>query len=76
MKNSIQQKKEELIKWLSSVYDEDVLHSIYQVRERSTAYGLRLTSKERQAIEEGREDIKQGRYKPHSEVRKLYEHYL
>ncbi|MFT5724301.1 MAG: hypothetical protein ACI9JN_001419 [Bacteroidia bacterium] len=71
---NIQTKKIELIQWLSSLTDVDVINEIMKLRENGARdWWFELSNEDRSSIEQGLEDADSGKLKPHSEARKLYE---
>ncbi|MCF8459863.1 MAG: hypothetical protein K9G46_04000 [Flavobacteriales bacterium] len=70
---NVQNTKIELIQWLTTVDDIDVLKKLLDFRNSST---YELSEAERKSIEEGLEDLKNGEVIPHSEAKKTYEKWL
>lgn len=70
---NVQNTKIELIRWLTTVEDADMLKKLIEFRDSSI---YELSEAERQSIEEGLEDLKKGDVIPHSEVKKAYEKWL
>ncbi len=74
---NIQNKKIELIQWLSTLNDESIIEKIMKLRESEKIDWWEEISKEEiKSIEEGIRDAKSGKLKSHSEARKLYEKWL
>ena len=74
---NIENKKKELIQWLSTLYDEAVIDKIMKLRESETSDWWREISKEEmESLEKGIKDADCGKLKSHSEARKLYEKWL
>ncbi len=72
-----EQKKINLIQWLSTLDDADILEKIAQLRkEDQTDWWDTLSDPEKDSIRKGLADADAGRMKPHSEARKLYERWL
>ncbi|MEO5790098.1 hypothetical protein [Gelidibacter sp.] len=77
MDTNIQDKKIELIQWLTTLNDNSILEKIMKLREcEKTDLWNEISSAEKDSIEKGLEDADSGNLKPHSEVRKLYEKWL
>lgn len=77
MDANIQDKKIELIQWLTTLNDNSILEKIMKLREREkTDWWNEISSAEKESIEKGLEDADSGNLKPHSEARKLYEKWL
>ncbi len=70
---NVQNAKIELIQWLTTVEDTDMLKKLLEFRNSST---YELSEAERKSVEEGLEDLKKGDVIPHSEVKKVYEKWL
>lgn len=76
---NIEAKKLELIQWLASVEDEDVIARLELVRDTETETGdwfEELPEDVKESILRGEDDAKNGRVIPHEEVKKLYEKWL
>lgn len=74
---NIQNKKIELIQWLSTLNDEVIIEKIMKLREREkTDWWDGISKEEQQSIEKGIKDADSGQLKSHSEVKKLYEKWL
>lgn len=74
---NIQNKKLELIQWLSTVEDSGILEKIMALRKKESKDWWNLISeKEKDAIEQGLKDADSGKLKPHTNARKLYENWL
>ena len=77
MKINIQNKKIELIQWLSTLNDESIIEKLMKLRESEKADWWREISKEeKNSIEKGIKDADSGKLKSHSEAKKLYEKWL
>jgi hypothetical protein len=73
----IQNKKLELIQWLSSLNDLSVLEKIIDIRKQeSKDWWLSINELEKKSIENGLEDAENGKLNPHSQARKLYDKWL
>jgi predicted transcriptional regulator len=74
---NIQNKKLELIQWLSTIEDSSIIDKIMDLRKRETEdWWLSISEDEKQSIEKGLEDAETGKLNPHSSARKLYEKWL
>ncbi|MGM1055628.1 MAG: hypothetical protein ACQEWG_07085 [Bacteroidota bacterium] len=77
MDTNIQNKKIELIQWLSTLNDESIIEKIMKLRESERIdWWEEISKEEKKSIEEGIKDADSGKLKPHSEARKLYEKWL
>ena len=73
----IQNKKLELIQWLSTLEDSTLIGKIMELRKReSKDWWNSISENEKQAIEKGIEDADAGKLNPHTNARKLYEKWL
>ena len=74
---NFQNKKIELIQWLSTLNDESIIEKIMKLREsEKTDWWTEISKEEKKSIEEGIQDADSGRLKSHSEARKLYGKWL
>ena len=74
MDANIQNKKIELIQWLSTLTDISVIEKIMELREQeNSGWWDDISEAEKKSIEKGVQDVKSGRVKSHSDVRKIYE---
>ena len=74
---SIQDKKIELIQWLSTLEDQSVIDKIMELRESEKAnWWDDLSQQEKDSIEKGISDADAGKLKPHAKARDLYEKWL
>lgn len=74
---NIQNKKLELIQWLSTLEDSNIIEKIMELRKReSKDWWNSISENEKQAIEKGIEDADAGKLNPHTNARKLYEKWL
>ncbi|TDN87664.1 hypothetical protein DET49_111112 [Salegentibacter sp. 24] len=74
---NIQNKKIELIQWLSTLNDESIIEKIMKLRDNEKADWWKAISKEeKESIEKGIQDAEAGKLKSHSEAQKLYEKWL
>lgn len=72
---NIQSEKLKLIEWITRVQDNTIIEKLLKVKEESDWWD-EISVEERQSIERGLNDIKEGKTHPHSSARKLYEKYL
>jgi predicted transcriptional regulator len=73
----LQNKKIELIQWLSTLDNEIIIDKLMELREsEKTDWWNGISEGEKGSIEKGIEDANSGNLRPHSEVRKLYEKWL
>ena len=73
----LQNKKIELIQWLSTLDNEIIIDKLMKLRESEEAdWWNEISEGEKESIEKGIEDANSGNLKPQSEVRKLYEKWL
>ena len=74
---NIQNKKIELIQWLSTLNDESIIEKIMRLRENEkTDWWKEISKEERKSIEKGIQDADSGKLNSHSEAKKLYEKWL
>ncbi|OWK75304.1 hypothetical protein CBW16_05990 [Flavobacteriaceae bacterium JJC] len=73
---NIQNKKLELIQWLSAVEDLSVINKIFEIKKEKSDWSDELSEVEKESIEKGLKDLDEGKKVPHSEVKKLYEKWL
>ena len=71
----IQTKKYHLIEWITKIRDNQLLDKLIKLAEAED-WWTEISEAERDAIEEGLQDLAENRTYDHSEVRKLYEKYL
>jgi len=68
-----QERKLELIQWLSLLDDESVLDRVSAIRDAATGdWWDEISDAERSSIRQGIADADAGRVTPHSKVRELY----
>lgn len=77
MDTDIQNKKIELIQWLSTLNDKSIIEKIMKLREREKIdWWNEISEEEKNSIEKGIEDVKSGKVTSHSEIKKSYEKWL
>ncbi|WP_439488667.1 hypothetical protein [Algoriphagus sp.] len=73
----LQNKKIELIQWLSTLEDSSLIDKLLKFREDEKSDWWNIISEnERSSIRKGMEDADSGKLKPHAEARKIYEKWL
>ena len=73
----IQNKKLELIQWLSTIEDLSVLNKIIDLKKQENKDWWNLISdNEKQSIEKGLQDADTGKLNSHSKARQLYDKWL
>jgi thiamine pyrophosphate-dependent acetolactate synthase large subunit-like protein len=73
----IQNKKLELIQWLSTLNDETLIDKLLKLRESEKSdWWDELSMEEKQSIEKGIEEADDKKLKPHSEAKKIYGKWL
>ncbi|MBI1286334.1 MAG: hypothetical protein GC178_02040 [Flavobacteriales bacterium] len=70
---NVQNTKIELIQWLTTIEDARLLKKLLDFRDATT---YELSEAEKQAVDEGLEDLQNGDVIPHAEARKTYEKWL
>ena len=74
---NIQNKKIELIQWLSTLNDESIIEKVMKLRENEkTDWWKEISKEERKSIEKGIQDADSGKLKIYSGAKKLYEKWL
>ncbi|MVN20666.1 hypothetical protein [Mucilaginibacter arboris] len=74
---NIQNKKIELIQWLSTIEDISILNKIIELRKQQNKdWYNSISENEKESIEKGLQDAESGKLNPHSTARKLYEKWL
>ena len=74
---NIQNKKIELIQWLSTVEDLSVLDKVIELRKQeSKDWYNSVDQLEKDSIEKGLKDAELGKLNPHSKARALYDKWL
>jgi hypothetical protein len=74
---NIERTKLDLIQWLSTIDNVEVLNKLLAFRKEENAdWWHSISEKEKQLIETGLKDSEAGNVKPHSEAKKLYEKWL
>jgi hypothetical protein len=74
---NIQNKKLELIQWLSTIEDSAIIEKIMDLRKKeSKDWWNSISENEKESIEQGLKEADSGKLNPHSNARKLYEKWL
>ncbi|MCB0396375.1 MAG: hypothetical protein KDD36_06965 [Flavobacteriales bacterium] len=76
---SIQAEKLKLIEWLVNLKDKTTIERLKWLKEDTASaadWWDEISEAERQSIERGLKDSKEGKVIPHQEVRKKYEKWL
>ena len=74
---NIQNRKLELIQWLSSLNDISVLEKTTAIRKEETKdWWQSISETEKQSIDKGLQDAENGKLIDHAKARKLYEKWL
>jgi hypothetical protein len=72
--------KVEIIQWIAGLKDISTLRQLKKIKEQSEVNQQvsvdTISVNERESIQRGIDDLKNGRVTPHSEVRKKYEKWL
>lgn len=77
MSLDIQKTKIDLIQWLTTIDNAEILKKIKSIKESEIeAEWYSLSENERKSIDKGLEDVKTGNTIPHSDLKKIYEKYL
>lgn len=74
---NLQNKKLELIQWLSTVNDVTVLNKIIDIQKQENIdWWESISEEEKRSIEKGLQDADLGKLVSHSKVKKLYDKWL
>lgn len=77
MDMNLYQMRLELIQWLTTIDDKELIEKIFNFKKQeSKDWWNNISEKEKESIEKGLKDIENGKTKPHHEVRKTYEKWL
>jgi len=77
MEMNLQNTKIELIQWLTFLDDKSLLQKIIDLRDKQTKdWWNDISESEKNSIEKGISDSKNGKLNSHSEARKVYEKWL
>lgn len=74
---NLQNKKIELIQWLSTLNDVSLIDKLIKIREtEKTDWWNEISAAEKQSIEKGLLDADDGKLTSHSTAKKIYEKWL
>ncbi len=74
---NLQNKKIELIQWLSTLNDKSLIDKLMKLREKErTDWWNEIASQEKSSIEKGIQDADDGKLSSHSSAKKIYEKWL
>ena len=74
---NLQNKKIELIQWLSTLNDVSLIDKLVKLREKEkTDWWNEISASEKESIEKGILDADNGKLTSHSAVKKIYEKWL
>jgi len=74
---NLQNKKIELIQWLSTLDDKALIDKLMKLRKKEkTDWWNKISSDEQKSIEKGIQDADNGNLTSHSNVKKIYEKWL
>ena len=74
---NLQNKKIELIQWLSTLNDKSLIDKLMKLREKErTDWWNEIASQEKSSIEKGIQDADDGKLTSHSTAKKIYEKWL
>jgi predicted transcriptional regulator len=77
METNLQERKVELIQWISVIEDEAVLEKIADVRNQITAdWWNEISAAEKESIDRGLAEADAGKLSPHTTARSIYEKWL
>jgi hypothetical protein len=77
MEVNIQKAKIDLIQWLTTIEDSSIIQKIMELRNtESKDWWNEISDAEKKSIESGISDADNGKLKPHSEAKKIYEKWL
>ncbi|WP_339756131.1 hypothetical protein [Algoriphagus aquimarinus] len=73
----LQNKKIELIQWLSTLEDSSLIDKLMKFREKEKSdWWGSISDEERSSIQKGIDDANEGKLKPNSEAQKIYGKWL
>jgi len=77
MATNLQERKIELIQWLSVIDDPKLLEKIVVLKEQNSGdWWNEISETEKDSIDRGLADADSGNLKPHSEARVIYEKWI
>lgn len=77
MELNLENKKTELIQWLSTLNDTSLIDKLMKLKEKEKSdWWNEITAIEKESIEKGILDADKGRLTSHSKVKEIYEKWL
>ena len=77
MEVNIQNAKIDLIQWLTTIEDSSIIQKIMELRNTEKKnWWDEISDTEKKSVELGISDAENGKLKPHSEAKKIYEKWL
>lgn len=77
MTPNLQERKLELIQWLTLVDDVSVIEKVARLKDDNSAdWWDAISDEERSSIQNGIEDADSGNLRPHSDARAIYDKWL
>ena len=77
MTANLQQRKIELIQWLSVIDDAELIEKIVDLKDQSTGdWWDEVSQAEKKSIDLGLLDANEGKLNPHTQARSIYEKWL
>lgn len=77
MEINLQNKKIELIQWLSTLEDRSLIDKLMKLRKKEkTDWWNEISTDEQKSIEKGIQDANDAKLTSHSNVKKIYEKWL
>lgn len=74
---SLENKKIELIQWLSTLNDKSLIDKLMKLREKEkTDWWNEISAAEKKSIEKGIQEAENGKLTSHSDVKSIYEKWL
>jgi hypothetical protein len=74
---SLENKKIELIQWLSTLNDKSLIDKLMKLREKEkTDWWNEISATEKKSIEKGIQEAENGKLTSHSDVKSIYEKWL
>lgn len=74
---SLENKKNELIQWLSTLNDKSLIDKLMKLRDDEKAdWWDNISASEKKSIEKGIQDAENGKLTSHSSVKEIYEKWL
>jgi len=74
---SLENKKIELIQWLSTLNDSSLIDKLMKLREKEKKdWWNEISAREKESIEKGIQDADNGKLTSHSNVKGIYEKWL